>query len=317
MRIIVVVLALLPTLAFAVEPKTRIFRFSYETTVTGLEPNQEARIWLPVPQPSDDQDVLSTDLEFPTKPTLSTEPDFGNKMYCLTANASDAGEISLKAIYTIKRKEVVGETDRALRTGLDKFLKADPLTPENGKHIKLLEGKKLPADAMGKARECYQIVNGLMRYAKAGTEWGRGDVNWVCDSKFGNCTDFHSLFNALIRSQKIPARFEIGFSIPTMRGSGEVAGYHCWAKFNPEGKGWVPVDISEANKNPKLADYYFGNLTEDRVTFSTGRGLTLSPKQEGPPLNFFVYPYVEVAGKEYPAAKVKRKFGYEDVSAKN
>ena len=76
----------------------------------------------------------------------------------------------------------------------------------------------------------------------------------------------------------------------------------------PEGKGWVPVDISEANKNPKMKDYYFGNLTEDRVTFTTGRDIDLVPKQDGAPLNFFIYPYVEVDGKPYPADKVERKF---------
>ena len=101
--------------------------------------------------------------------------------------------------------------------------------------------------------------------------------------------------------------------LPEKRGSGEIAGYHCWAKFKPQGKGWVPVDISEANKNPKLKDYYFGNLTENRLTFSTGRDLSLTPKQDGPPLNFFVYPYVEVGGKPYPADKVGRRFSFEDV----
>jgi len=309
------ILALLPTLAFAAEPKTRTFKFSYETTVAGLQPNQEARIWIPVPPSNDDQEVLATELSAATKPKSTRDPDFGNNIWYFVEKANAAGEIPLRVIHTIKRKEVVGETDKSLSTGLDKFLKADPLAAENGKHLKLLEGKKLPDDPMAKAKEFFQLVNGMMRYDKEGTEWGRGDVNWVCDSKFGNCTDFHSLFNALLRSQKIPARFEIGFSIPSKRGSDEVPGYHCWAKFKPEGKGWVPVDISEANKNPKLTDYYFGNLTEDRVTFSSGRGLTLSPKQDGPPLNFFVYPYVEVAGKEYPATKVKRKFGYEDIAS--
>jgi hypothetical protein len=38
-------------------------------------------------------------------------------------------------------------------------------------------------------------------------------------------------------------------------------------------KGWVPVDISEANRNPELKEYYFGNLTEDRVRFTTGRDI--------------------------------------------
>src|SRR5438552_2986157 len=96
------------------------------------------------------------------------------------------------------------------------------------------------------------------------------------------------------------------------RGSGDVAGYHCWAKFKPKGKDWIPVDISEANKNPKMRDYYFGNLTEDRVAFSLGRDINLAPKQDGEPLNFFVYPYVEVDGKPYPADKVRRKFTFKD-----
>jgi transglutaminase-like putative cysteine protease len=295
------------------EPKTRTFKFTYEVTVTGLTPGQEARIWLPVPQTTDDQEVLKVEKSFPTDPALNTETKFGNQMYYLAAKPDADGNIPLRAAYTVRRKEVKGETDKALQEGLDKYLQSDVLAPPDGKHMKLIEGKRLPDDPMDKAKDLYELVNGMMRYAKEGTEWGRGDVNWVCDSKFGNCTDFHSLFIALARSQKIPARFEIGFGVPEKRGAGDIAGYHCWAKFKPEGKAWVPVDISEANKNPKMKDYYFGNLTEDRVQFTTGRDLTLAPKQDGPPLNFFIYPYVEVGGKPYAADKVKRKFSYEDV----
>jgi hypothetical protein len=78
----------------------------------------------------------------------------------------------------------------------------------------------------------------------------------------------------------------------------------------------VPVDISEANKEPKLKDYFFGNLTEDRVTFTTGRDLTLEPKQSAKAVNFLIYPYVEVGGKEYDQAKIEKKFSYKDVAAK-
>ena len=31
-----------------------------------------------------------------------------------------------------------------------------------------------------------------------------------------------------------------------------------------------------------------------------GRDLRLNPPQEGKPLNYFVYPYVEVDGQEFP-----------------
>jgi transglutaminase-like putative cysteine protease len=136
---------------------------------------------------------------------------------------------------------------------------------------------------------------------------------WACDSGYGNCSDFHSLFISLARTEKIPAKFEIGFPLPEKAASGDIPGYHCWAKFWVSGKGWVPVDISEASKHPEMKDYYFGNLTPDRVAFSSGRDLELVPKQDGPPLNFFIYPYVEVGGKPYAQDKVEKKFSFEDV----
>jgi len=37
----------------------------------------------------------------------------------------------------------------------------------------------------------------------------------------------------------------------------------------------------------------------------------LSPPQQGEPLNYFVYPYVEVAGQEYP--RVSLNFSFADV----
>ena len=174
----------------------------------------------------------------------------------------------------------------------------------------------MPADQAALARVLYDTVNQHMKYSKEGTGWGQGDALWACEHGYGNRSDFHSLFISLARSQKIPAKFEIGFSLPEKHGSGEIAGYHCWAKYHSAGKGWIPVDISEANKNPRLCDYYFGNLTEDRVVFSTGRDLTLVPKQDGKPLNFFIYPYVEVRGNPYPVEKVLRKITFEDETEK-
>jgi len=56
---------------------------------------------------------------------------------------------------------------------------------------------------------------------------GRGDVLYACDAKKGNCTDFHSLFIAMARSQSIPARFEIWLPNSAGQASAEIAGYHC------------------------------------------------------------------------------------------
>jgi transglutaminase-like putative cysteine protease len=295
------------------EPNERTFEFTYVATVTGLKPEQAARVWLPVPSDSDEQKVeILTPLG---GAKLTTEKFYGNRMYYLEAKADAEGKVPLGMRFKVTRKEVRGANKEVAEdmAKIARYLQADAMVPVEGKPLELLKGKTLPKDQTEAARVMYDVVNQHMRYSKAGTGWGRGDSVWACESGYGNCTDFHSLFISLARAQKIPAKFEIGFPLPEKRGAGDVAGYHCWAKFKPEGKGWVAVDISEANKNPELADYYFGNLTADRVAFSTGRDLTLEPKQDGGPLNFFIYPYVEVEGKAYPQEKIVRKFSFKDV----
>ena len=117
----------------------------------------------------------------------------------------------------------------------------------------------------------------------------------------------------MARSKKIPARFEMGLSVPEGQSAGQIAGYHCWAEFYTRERGWFPVDISEAWKHPEKKDYFFGAHDANRVEFTLGRDLELSPKQDGKPLNYFVYPYVEVTGKEYP--NVSTAFSFADVDA--
>jgi hypothetical protein len=73
------------------------------------------------------------------------------------------------------------------------------------------------------------------------------------------------------------------------------------------------VDASEAWKHPPRHDYYFGNLDADRVAFTMGRDLTLSPPQEGGPVNFRIYPLVQVDGRRLSTDHVKNKFEYSDL----
>ncbi|QDV35556.1 transglutaminase-like domain-containing protein [Tautonia plasticadhaerens] len=152
-----------------------------------------------------------------------------------------------------------------------------------------------------------------MTYDKSDTGWGRGDALYACDVRRGNCTDFHALLIGMARSVGIPARFAIGLPLPGERGAGEVAGYHCWAEMYVGGRGWVPVDASEAAKEPARKDYFFGHHDEDRLEFSRGRHLTLEPPQQGPPLNFFVDPYAEVDG--VPHGEIERRITFEDLDA--
>jgi transglutaminase-like putative cysteine protease len=113
---------------------------------------------------------------------------------------------------------------------------------------------------------------------------------------------------SMARSQHIPSRFEIGFPLPVDKHSAEIPGYHCWAEFYNDQAGWVPIDISEAWRHQEKRDYFFGAHDVNRVQFSVGRDLTLSPAQAGSPLNYFIYPYVEVEGKEYSNVSIDFSF---------
>ena len=306
------------------EARTRTFQFTYAAVVTGLKPDQPARIWLPVAASNDDQDVSIVSKDLPAEGKIGKDAQYGNELLYVEAKADAEGKIPLKVVYKVTRREVKGDGGKDVKENLElmaRYLRADARVPIDGKPLDLLKDKDLPKDQMAAAKVIYDVIDDTLKYGKDKPGWGNGDSVWACDSKSGNCTDFHSLFMSLARSRGIPAKFEIGFPAPPAlpprvgeerRGAGDVAGYHCWAKFRPEGKGWIPVDISEANKHPEKRDYYFGNLTEDRVAFSTGRDLELAPKQDGGPVNFLVYPYVEVDGKVWPQEKILKKFAYQD-----
>jgi transglutaminase-like putative cysteine protease len=232
-----------------------------------------------------------------------------------------SSSVTFSVEYEVTRREFSrGDSAQLMRFNLeptrpteavDRFLLADRLVPIDGRMKALAEqntqGKQGPVE---KAYALYDYVFHTLRYDKSGTGWGRGDSLWACDSKRGNCTDFHSLFISLMRAEGIPARFKIGFPLPADSPAGQsvIAGYHCWAEFYLHRLGWVPVDISEAWKNPSKHDYFFGSIDANRVQFTTGRDLTLQPKQDGSPLNYFIYPYVEVDGQPYDA--VDRKFTF-------
>lgn len=300
-------------------PKSRHFLFRYGATIEGLKEGQTARVWLPVPPSNDEQKVVLKSQRLPGAVREGRETRYDNEVIYFEATAPASGQLALLLEYDVtrqelRRRDVMGRGGQRLSDMERKLtLAPDRLGPITGKPLELLQGLNLPRDRMALARVLYDRVDEHVRYDKSRPGFGTGDVQWVCDSRFGNCCDFHSLFMALARSQGVPARFEMGFPLPDERGSGTIGGYHCWAFFHDDLRGWVPVDISEADKHPELKEYYFGNLTENRVTFSRGRDLTLVPPQAGPPLNYFVYPYVEVADRPLAKDQLRLNFEYSDL----
>ena len=311
-------------LAFAlVSPAqdSRHFTFHYAFTVKNLPAGEKVRIWIPAAQSDAYQEVkiVSATGDLPVKKTR--ESKYGNEIYFAETNRATQPELHFDVEYEVVRHEriALNPAPHVVAASLtnkerEEDLQPDALVPITGLPAdlaaKATQGKTQPLD---KARGIYDYVFTTMKYDKTGTGWGHGDVLYACDAKKGNCTDFHSLFIAMARSQGIPARFEIGFPLPPDKHSAEIAGYHCWADFFIDGKGWIPVDISEAWKHQEKRDYFFGSHDVNRVQLSMGRDLRLNPPQEGKLLNYFVYPYVEVDGQEY--GNVSLAFSFADVGA--
>lgn len=311
----------------APDAKVRKFTFRYRFRVHGLKPSGTpekkdiVRVWTPCPPNSDCQQVDRLEANVPGKLVENNEPRFGNRILYFETAIPASGEFTADISYKVTRHEVLRNSPHPENKSTEKlesdkralYLAADRMVPTTGKPLKMLDSVKLRTDKLDLARQLYDIVDDHVTYKKEGTGWGRGDTNWVCDSGFGNCTDFHSLFMSLARSQGLPARFEIGFSIPPNKADGPISGYHCWAWFFIDGSGWIPVDISEADKNPKLKDYYFGNLTADRVMFSAGRDLELVPRAATQPLNFFINPHIEVGEKVLSAENIELKHEFKSL----
>ena len=321
LRKICVLLPLFALSLAALAQDSRHFTFHYAFTVKNLTSGKKVRVWIPAAHSDEYQEVkiVSAKGDLPLKRT--SESKYGNEIYFAEASSSTQSELHFDLEYDVVRHERVAlhpaaQVVAASLTSRERQedLQPDALVPITGLPadlaVRVTEGKTQPLD---KARAIYDYVFTTMKYDKTGTGWGHGDVLYACDAKKGNCTDFHSLFIAMARSQGIPARFEIGFPLPPDKHSAEIAGYHCWSDFYIEGKGWIPVDISEAWKHPEKRDYFFGSHDVNRVQFSLGRDLRLSPAQDGKPLNYFVYPYVEVDGQEYP--NVSLAFSFADMGA--
>jgi len=322
---LLLVLSCLP--AFA--QKGRHFNFRYTFTIKNVSVGERVRVWIPLAHSDRFQEVKVVSKNGDLQVKQVRQPEYGNEVLYAETSKADKGEYKFSVDYAVVRREHVvlvnGKPVAETRTAtaprvspqpeLARFLEADRLVPVTGVPAQLAaqetKGATTPLD---KAKDIYEYVFRTMKYDKTGTGWGHGDTLWACDSKHGNCTDFHSVFISMARAEKIPARFQIGFPLPSDKHSAEISGYHCWAEFYLNSTGWVPVDISEAWKHPEKHDYYFGAHDVNRMQFTQGRDLKLAPAQEGAPLNYFVYPYVEIGGKEYPNVSIA--FSFEDAGEK-
>ena len=293
-----------------VQPRTRSFSFEYSATVKDIPAGaRHVDLWIPVAQDDAYQKITDLRIDSPY-PYHIADGAQGNRMLHLGIDNPGTSAFTVTMRFNAVREEHIQarlwDGERLVKDEdpkeLAQYLKPDRLVPIDDQIRKWAREVVDAAHAhtdLEMARAIYNHLVATMKYDKSGKGWGRGDIYYACENKRGNCTDFHAVFIGYSRALGIPARFAIGFPLPADRGQGQIAGYHCWAEFYAKGIGWTPIDASEAAKNPAKREYFFGHHDENRIEFSKGRDLVLTPRQHGDPLNYFVYPYAEVDGKAF------------------
>ncbi|MEW6101051.1 MAG: transglutaminase-like domain-containing protein, partial [Candidatus Omnitrophota bacterium] len=263
----------------------------------------ELRIWIPYPVNDNWQEVEDFKIDGEFESRIVKDKRFGNNAVFLTPkkdiDLESASKISVS--FRVKRREYNGEYQSLSLKERQGFLKADRGVPVSGRIKKLAhqitKGKK---EELEKVRAIYEYLINELNYSKDDPNvCGIGNSLLTLKHKKGICTDYHSLFVSMARSIGIPAKFEIGLGIPQDSQEGHLHGYHCWAKFYIRGEGWVGVDVSEADKHPEKIEYFFGHLDENRVHLTTGRDIKLDFAMNQSPLNYFVFPYAELNGRQF------------------
>lgn len=303
-------------------PSSRSFEFTYRVHVPAIPAGGRLlRIWIPLPQGEAHQQIRDVRITSPVPHRIHEDARNGNRFAYFQVDARPTGHapFDIRITFNVQRDEYkvalpVGDPPEphSFPPDIARYLLPDRLIPIDGLIGELsAEETARISDPTEKARKIYNYVIAHMHYDHEGTGWGHGDAIFACTAHHGNCTDFHSLFIGMARAAGIPARFDIGFAIPSGVHAAKVSGYHCWAEFYVQGAGWIPVDAAQAWQNPARRDYFFGALDENRVRFTRGRDLTLNPKQAGYPINYIIYPYAELDSK--PFTKITQELSFRDL----
>jgi len=279
------------------------------------ETAKSLRCWVAIPGDSRFQDVLDMDvISVPGGPgnwNFVRDQPYGNRYLYLEAAPQGKSEVEVVVEFSLNRLPVLIEVDPA---------KVGPITDDHramfaadlrldDAHMEVTEaiaatGKRVCGDETNAGIKVRKILDHVAdfadHYSKDPTKpsCGIGDAGDCMTNGGGCCTDLHSYFIALARSQGIPARLQMGYRLKESNvGKGKVdPGYRCWVEYFLPGYGWIPSDIVEADADGGLGrDRWFQGLTDRRLWLNSGRSMTMTPDTEHA-VNHMSIGYAEIDG---------------------
>lgn len=298
----------------------RSFEFTYEVSIPEIPYGTKmVEVYIPLPSSDDQQTIISYTISANLAYTEFVDPTYGNSVLVFKSYKKAPEQVNIKLKLVVRRRGVIlseagGQSESENPGALERYLAPDKLVPIDGPI--LTEAREVFDENLGdleNMRLFYDHLFTTMSYDKSGTGWGNGDALYACDVRSGNCTDIHSLFIGMARASGIPARFIMGFPLAEETSEGRITGYHCWAEFYLQDKGWIPVDISEAIRHPQRREYYFGNLDANRIAFTIGRDIVVGDSTSTDTLNYFIYPFVRTDAEEPP--QVEYEFSFRELDS--
>lgn len=309
-------LALPPALAEEYGPARpvaqRDLTLTYEIQLTELPPGaKRVSVFLPLP--------ASTEFQLTGNPALSPESTphrfaadetYGNRFLILDLPVpAEGGSTAPVAVhFDIGRRAYRGYAapgGPGGRTPEARWLAADPLTPIDGKvaaAARAAAGEA--ADPIEKARRVYDALLASSTLDAAAERSSAGDGKVLLEAQGGGPKDLVSLLVAELRSLGVPARYVSGWPLPRGEASGAIDHDEAWAEIHLPGKGWLPVDVVAAERNPEHAATFFGAIDLHRIQLTVGREIAV-PGYPGPVQDIVAWPLAAVDGVPVPPERVR------------
>ncbi|NUN50999.1 MAG: transglutaminase domain-containing protein [Candidatus Brocadiae bacterium] len=278
---------------------------------------KKVRAWFELPLEEPLQEITDLKIEAPAGYRIAKDEVLGNRFLYVEIAEPKEESFVVTVTFSIRRWEsaapaaqaraLTAEEKTAAAGYLAEFPNGETTERIRGQAMKLAEGLSDPGTT---ARRFYDYIIDNAEYWKKDPAnlkpSGKGSATYCMDSKTGNCTDFHALYQAMARAVDLPTQFVMGTALKSgldgvevFEGDLKEPSYHCWVKTYFPGRGWVYSDISYADSDLAKREYYFDRVDAQRVGFANGRNIDLAPKQDGPKLNWFIKCHVEIDGKEH------------------
>ncbi len=271
----------------------------------------ETKLWLPYPVSNPQQSIndvhISGNYLFHT---IKTEPQSG-AVYLYAEWEDNSTDATLTMSFHVQPHYTNAETELSNSETLQQYLQSSngiPVEEFIDAAHEATTGRETPYE---KAQGVYEwvIANTFRDPQVRGCGLGMADQTMNASAGGGKCADISAVCVAVARAAGIPARDVYGLRLQEANSGNITTAYHCWVEIYLPQIGWLPIDPADVRKQMLIndltlkdagtwKDLFWGHNTVFRVALEkNARNVEFTPRQHGPALSYFMYPFAQINGK--------------------